>query len=197
MVAAVQKHIAKSCAGLLRSPERARVVAVAENAASSIGEAIETSRDPDLERAQPPRERSRVLGLDDEVKVRVLKGEVDDAKVGALFVRGAQRRFHGMQLALRPERRELVCEAQGRVHRMTGDVRRPSAMRHARMFGARPTCALSRPTPPWMLGMRTTRCERELQGTSHHLVSGLYTRKRARVRITDGDYSPTRCVSVI
>jgi hypothetical protein len=73
MVAAVQKHVAQRCASLLWRPQRACVVAIAESAASSFSKAIETPRDSDLERAQPPRERILVLSFDDEVKVRVLK----------------------------------------------------------------------------------------------------------------------------
>lgn len=158
----VEKHISQRGAGLARRGERACVVAIGEHATGAAYEAIESARDADLERTKPARERVLVLGFDDEVQVGVLEREVNDAKIRAALVRFEERRLHGAQLELRPERRELPRHPERRVDGMIRDVHGPRTMRHARALGARSARTFAGTTPTRVIGMRTTRGEREL-----------------------------------
>jgi hypothetical protein len=59
------------------------MIAIGEHAPLALGELIESAGDADLERAQTASERVLVLRLDDEVQMRVLEREVNDAEVSS------------------------------------------------------------------------------------------------------------------
>src|SRR4051812_41162277 len=101
----------------------------------------------DLESPHAVRERDAIVGLDEQVDVRALHADVDDAKV-----RPTERRHQGF-----PERvigveaaqvADLLDGADGHLNGLAGPERRASRVRWRWPVGLpRPTCTLARAAP--------------------------------------------------
>jgi hypothetical protein len=72
MVPLVEQHVDESAFDLERSAKRARVIALAENAATSAVNAIDGLGDANCEALNPARQRAAVIGFDDQMYVVAL-----------------------------------------------------------------------------------------------------------------------------
>src|SRR6266481_2337440 len=78
----VLENVDDRVAHLARRAQLAGMVAGGEDPAGAAEVLVETPRQPDAQTAQAGGERALGAGLDDEVKVVGLDGEVDDAERG-------------------------------------------------------------------------------------------------------------------
>ena len=81
-------------ARLRRRREVLGVVAIREDATRALADAIDAARGRDLEALHPRGQRVAIVRLDDQMEVRALDREVDDADAG-LRAGGGERQLLG------------------------------------------------------------------------------------------------------
>src|SRR5262245_45376742 len=104
MMAPVEENISDAIASLAGTRERTSMVAIAEHAPLASGESIQPPSNPDLERPQSTRERPPIRSLDNQMQMRVLEREVNDAKIFPTIPSIEERSLHRAKLELRPKR---------------------------------------------------------------------------------------------
>ena len=112
-----------------RGGERPGVVAIAPDTPSAAECAVDRPRHADGEAPEPPVERPRVVGLDDEMEMVVLDTEVDDPEV-AVGGRG-ESATDGREDPVGPQAADGMAAAEGDMHGVRGDVCRPGPVRDA------------------------------------------------------------------
>lgn len=148
----VEEHVHDRIANLARRLHVDGVIAFAPHLPSSADGAIDGTTSPYCETSRAPTQSALVVGLDDEVHVISLDGEVNDAKSSttADAIGIADCVAHPREKELRTERgtHGTAC-AQREMHRMRGFVLRPGRVRdRLSPFGAtRPARAFAVPTP--------------------------------------------------
>ncbi len=80
VLARILKDVDERVAYISRRLQRSSVVAVREDSAASIPQAIQPLRDANEQTLHTPRERARVLGLDDQVQLVRLDRKLDEPK---------------------------------------------------------------------------------------------------------------------
>jgi hypothetical protein len=144
----VAEHVLEGMADLARRAENAVVIAIGEHFAASTEGAVDRARQSHRQALHRAREAARVPGLDDEVHVVALHGELDDARVEAIArplqalhdpakaARAAQVRepgedFHGDEDRSRTAQRaaRAVPDARSRSDRFAArSVARPAVL---------------------------------------------------------------------
>jgi hypothetical protein len=147
--------------------QRPRVEAVAPDPAAPAERAIHRTGDADGEAAHAAREARTVVGLDQQVEMAVLRGELDDAE--ARVRGGAEGMADGGRDPMRAEAADGVARAQRDVDGMFGPVLRSHAMGNPRASagGTFAPGAAPAATPGRRMG------KTELLRTSHHDLNRL------------------------
>ena len=139
--AAVEDHIADGGPYLPRRPESAREVAIGKDAAAAAEGRVEPPRDADAQPLEPPRQRLGVLGLDDEVQVVLLHGEVHQPEAEALLGRAKAGLDEAIELG-GAQAGQVFAHREADMHRMARGQPGPPQMRG-------PAVWLSGPTRAW------------------------------------------------
>jgi hypothetical protein len=110
-------------------------------------------------------EPARVVGLDQQVHVITLDGELQDTEHRVRGVR--DRRANGNEETVGAKRRQTHARPQRHVHRTAPIVHRAALVRHATATRCRlPARTLARPTPAGGLA----KIERQLPPAATHLI---------------------------
>jgi hypothetical protein len=152
----VLQHVEKKRADLARTANRARMVALGEDRAAATHEPVEATRNPDRESLNAARESARAICLCNDVYVRPLHGELDDAEAEAVAAElegGPQ----GARCARGAEVPHVRREAEGDVDRVVSGDARARDVGDARGRAALPARAGTGATP-------TAKDEGELRG---------------------------------
>jgi hypothetical protein len=131
VLAGVVEHVHERIPDGERRAERARVVVVVEDAASTSPKPVAAASDADQEPLHAAREAARIVRLDHPVQVVRLNGVMDQAEARSL----GTCRDHVLQhfvLAWSAQTRQPVAKPNGHEQRVTTLVARPRFVRYAR-----------------------------------------------------------------
>jgi hypothetical protein len=156
MMRVVPEDVPEAVVHLARRSKVVTVVAIGPDAPSATKQLVETSSKGDLEAANARTDggvasllRVRAVGLDDEMNVVRLDGEVDDAELALVAALPLVAQHTGDQLVdhLLPERRQAVPRPDRDMDGVSVGVLWPLPMPHARWPDHLATGAFSAASP--------------------------------------------------
>ena len=117
MTARVQQHVTKRVPDLTRRLQGAHMIAVGKHRPTASEHTIDRSGEPGTNGNHPARQRRSVVGLDEQMNVVRLHGEVRDPKVSA-FARPSQAPRELVDEAPRAKRRNVRANPKRDVRGM-------------------------------------------------------------------------------
>ena len=111
------------------------MVSVTPDWTAAAERAVHRARQADRETPEPPTERRRIVGLDDEVDMVVLHTELKDPK--ALVGGRGERAADGREDTRGAQAADGLAAAESDMDGVRGKMRRPDAMRDARAAAQR------------------------------------------------------------
>ncbi len=154
MLVQVAQHIGQRAPHLRGRAEDVRVIPVGDDGAPSLHHAVQLLGDAHREPLHTPRQRLRVLGLDDQVDVIALHRKLVEPKA-KLLLAGDERLANGPKAPLAAQVPNLAPHTHRHMHRQLPQ-RRPPQVRHPGLL------AVLR-LPPRAFALAATALQVELQ----------------------------------